>query len=207
MTNKSNQSELLGNLVFKNLLFNPVTESIVVWGQTKHSDPSVHRLYFRKKTENEYHPLGSSETTVTFESPVMCWAAPFLFFLAMKYVKFETESLKRGEKTPLTSWGGDWIALNLADLRTGEVKSVFDPNHLKTVSPNARAWVASLISVSPDGKNLYCKIGFERPVNETKYIEGVGNVPITSHTDYYLCNLEVETRNIDKITLLKDVFF
>jgi Clp amino terminal domain, pathogenicity island component len=171
---------------FAQLLFNPPTGTLVVevcHGTGKRFLPN--RLFWRRKDSDRYEPLGQPEGNCSQESAVTSLAKPVLFFNSKRITQHE-ESRASGE----------WDSLYSVDLETLTVVRYASKETLSLPPPYNDCWVTRLLSISNDGGSLYLTIGMCEN-------NGTSRLNIA----YHLAELDINTKRLRTVALLRATFF
>ncbi len=164
---------------YKNLLYNPASETTIVEMTRRGSHALVHRLFMRQKDAEAYEQIGDPPYDLSYKSPVTCENHPIVIFNSMKLA--------------IGGWKPDGIYV--FNLHTRELAVCVANDAVTIPAPHQRSWILSLVSLSDDAQMLYLKIGIEKPVSEGGCIE------------YYLATLHLADKKIELLTQLRDVRF
>ena len=165
------------------LLYNPVSEVLIVELRAAGQQFLPTRLFMRRKDTESYEQIGNPARDVSYESPVTCEKQPRVVFNSFKLEK-------RGE-----GYGGDWAAVYAFNLHTKELTVCTSKDTLAVPERHTRAWISTLVSLSNDGQKLYVNVGIEKSAQS-------GGV-----VGYYLASLDLMDKKLELVCPLKDVFF
>jgi hypothetical protein len=165
---------------WKNLLYNPASESIVVeMAQPGTGHLPMSRLFARHMNAAVYEPIGHPADDVSYESPVTCEKQPIVIFNSVKW----------------TGGGGNPDGVYSFNLKTKELISCVAKDSLVIAEPHLRSWILTLVSLSGDAQTLYLKVGIEKPVSGGGLAE------------YYLASLTLLDKQLELLSQLKDIRF
>lgn len=163
---------------WKNLLYNPASESIIVEmarADTGHLPMS--RLFTRHKDAEAYEQIGDPADNVSFEAPVTCEKQPIVIFNSMKWA----------------GGGGDPDGVYAFNLSAKKLTVCVTKGALNISEPHLRSWILSLVSLSDDAQTLYLKVGIEKSVSGGGVVE------------YYLASLALLDKKLELLSRLKDI--
>jgi hypothetical protein len=170
---------------FAQLLFNPPTEILIAelcHGHAREFLPN--RLFWRRKNEEGYKPLGEAKTNCSQESAVTAASKPVLFFNSLEIIQ---ENSGRS---------GNWDALYTVDLETMTIASAASRRDLRLPAPYTDGWITDLLHSSDDGETLYLAIGMCELNGTTR-----------QNIAYYLAQFEIASKNLRTISRLRGSFF
>jgi hypothetical protein len=142
-------------------------------------------LYLRERDGTEYRRVFGGDDYRSAQAVVLSPRSTIAFFLELV-----------GRKERPSAYDVDRIAR--VDLRTGEVTTALDMHAFRLKHDGA--WVSDLIDIDDDGKTLLCTTASWRKPKpaEGREAGGVG---------YWLSRVNVETAEVEPITLLRHTFF
>jgi len=165
---------------WKNLLYNPASESIVIeMARTDTGHLPMSRLFTRRKDAAVYEPVGNPSDDVSYECPVTCEKQPIVIFNSIKWA----------------GGGGTPDGVYLFNLKTKELTVCIAKDALMIAEPHLRSWILALVSLSDDGQTLHMKVGIEKPVSGGGVVE------------YYLASFALLDKKLELLSQLKDVRF
>ena len=165
---------------WKNLLYNPASESIVIeMARTDTGHLPMSRLFARHKDAAVYEPVGNPADDVSYECPVTCEKQQIVIFNSMKWA----------------GGGGNPDGVYLFNLKTKELTVCIAKDALMIAEPHLRSWILALVSLSDDGQTLHMKVGIEKPVSGGGVVE------------YYLASFALLDKKLELLSQLKDVRF
>jgi hypothetical protein len=145
---------------FKQLLFSPVANALVVQACSGTNGWRPERLYFRHWGWDRYRPIGIPDDLVPQESPFIHPSRPLLAFVSMQH-KFSID----GEGKEFHS--GDWHSLRIVSLETGyEIQSV-DEETIVFPSGISRGWICEIVAFGESG--LFVKAALSRDETLIEY--------------------------------------
>jgi len=173
------------------LLYSAPSERLVAHVQFHQGPFQIGRLYSRRPADSTYSSLVEVEASHSIETPVVCPLTPSLYFILNLLQRFEGPRFVYPDgdlsKTPATVHGDFAASWPCGVLRkrldTGEVEGVVEYARPK----EAESWIASLLGVSADGRELYCR-----------------RAVVASHksVQYHLARLDLRAGTLTEITAL-----
>ena len=161
------------------LLYNNVTETLILELRAISRFLLPARLFVRHKDKEAYQQIGSPAEEVSYESPVTCESLPLVMF----------NSLKRGKM------GADWEGVYSYNLNSKELKLCISPEHLRFSEAHGRLWIAELVSLSEDAQTVCVNIAVE------KIVSGGGII------HYYLAKVDLRDQQVSLLSRLLDARF
>ncbi len=165
---------------WKNLLYNPASESIIVeltCAEMGHLPMT--RLFMRHKDAEAYERVGDPADDLSFEAPVTCDQKPI--------VLFNTVKCAGGGRNP--------DGVYRFNLSTKEFTICVAKDALRIPGTHLRPWILTLVSLSDDAQTLYLKVGIEKPASGSGIVE------------YYLASLALFDNNLELLSQMQDVRF
>jgi hypothetical protein len=149
------------------------------------SRSAVRSLYIRERDATEYRRVFGGDDYRSAQHVVLSPRSTIAFFLELV-----------GRKENPGGYDVDRIAR--VDLQTGEVTTALDMQTFR--QKNDDGWVSDLIEADDDGKTLLCRTASWRTPKpaEGLRVGGVG---------YWLSRVNIETAEVDRITLLRHIGF
>jgi hypothetical protein len=146
---------------FKQLLFSPVANALVVQTQSAGHNWRPERLYFRSAVSDNYRNIGEPSDLTSQEFPFVHSSKPLLAYNSMQH-RFTVDA--QGEERHT----GDWDSLKLFDLKLGvEIDSINqDTLHLPTGV--MRGWISSLVAFGDSG--LFVQAGLSKDGSRMDYL-------------------------------------
>lgn len=147
--------------------------------------PPMRSLHFRREDEAKYRCVLRGAPSGNPLSVVCAQTAPVAY--ARLIVRSRTHK-----------WGWNNGPIVAIDLEHGRPRTVLDDDTLDRVGLRkdvSGSWISRLISVSANGKQLYCSVAIPRPVPEGTVI------------DYWLARVHVDTGRWRKLTRLEGIGF
>lgn len=166
---------------YPKLAYHPPTGFIIVHTQPVESSLPCRRLSLRRVNGTRYRPIADFPPSISVNF-LLHPRLPLLYFIT--YVWKECEL---GINPP----GGDWDALYCFNLNTRKSKIMAQKGEIILPNGYQRGWLNELLSVSDDGKTLFCKAGLFR-----------NGKPV----DYCVSKLSIADRKITVVTKLKTPF-
>ena len=161
------------------LLYNNVTETLILELRAISRFLLPARLFVRHKDKEAYEQIGSPAEEVSYESPVTCESLPLVMF----------NSLKRGKM------GADWEGVYSYNLNSKELKLCLSPQHLRFSEAHGRLWIRELVSLSEDAQTVCVNIAVE------KIVSGGGII------HYYLAKVDLRDQQVSLLSRLLDSRF
>jgi hypothetical protein len=161
------------------LLYNNVTETLILELRAISRFLLPARLFVRHKDKEAYEQIGSPAEEVSYESPVTCESLPLVMF----------NSLKRGKM------GADWEGVYSYNLNSKELQLCISPEHLRFSEAHGRLWIAELVSLSEDAQTVCVNIAVE------KIVSGGGII------HYYLAKVDLRDQQVSLLSRLPDIRF
>jgi|ERR1022692_665882 hypothetical protein len=176
---------------FPKLAYHPATFSVIA--HTRLSDqsrPPCCRLSLRHVTETCYRPLADFQPSVSLDSFTVHPRLPFLYFITFIWTEPAKDPLLREHiKGPVVGVG-DWDALYRCRLDTLQSEVVARQGDLVPPHGYQSAWLADVISVSEDGKTIFCRAALRQAVRN----------------HYCLAELSLHDLRLTVLTSLKALF-
>jgi hypothetical protein len=146
---------------FKQLLFSPVANALVVQTQSTARNWRPERLYFRYAVSDNYQKIGEPGDLISQESPFIHSSKPLLAYNSLQH-SFDVDA--QGEERH----GGDWHSLKLFDLKLGvEVDSINQEN-LHLPAGVVSGWITCLVGFSDSG--LFVVAGLSKDLSRMDYV-------------------------------------
>jgi hypothetical protein len=155
---------------FKQLLFSPAANTLVVQTQSAGKNWRPERLYFRHIESDKYKSVGQPADLISQDFPFVHPSKPLLAYNSLKH-SFSVDA--QGEERH----GGDWDSVNLYNLESGvEVESI--NRETLTLPPGiVRGWISTLVAFSDSG--LFVQAGFSKEGSRMDYV--VAELDLTRH--------------------------
>jgi len=146
---------------FKQLLFSPAANALVVQTQSAEKNWRPERLYFRHIDSDKYSPIGQPSDLVSQDYPFVHPSKPLLAYNCLKHC-FSVDA--EGEERH----GADWDSLAIFNLESGaEVEHV--SREALTLPPGiVRGWVSTLVGYSDAG--LFVQAGLSKDSSRMEYV-------------------------------------
>lgn len=168
---------------FQQLLYNEASNLVVARLSRNIQGHPFGILYSRVLEDEKYEALADeSDTGVSFNDPVSVAREPYLFVLTMKVAELDGKYI-----------GYDSIGIRKIDLKSRKTVLTMSDSDFVPEPPYSRIW-ASSIAGHKSGNVLFCSVGMQRSD------ENRGPV------DYFLCAVDVQSRSIERLTHLREVF-
>jgi hypothetical protein len=161
------------------LLYNRITETLVLELRASSAFHLPTRLFSRHKDKEAYEQIGSPPEDVSYESPVTCDSLPVVMFNSTKWAKT----------------GGNWDGVYSFNLNTKGLEVCVSAQNLRLSEAHGRLWITELVSLSEDARTLYIKIGVE------KIVSGGGLV------HYYSAKVDLPDQEVILLSRLLDIRF
>jgi hypothetical protein len=173
------------------LLYNPASQVVIIAVRGGIQDSTLpDRLLVRHVQAQKYELVGQPEQDVVFKSPVTCEKHPLLVFNSMRWTR-ETDRTRRG---------ADWGGLYTFDLQNRELNLCVSSGNLVIPPPyDDRGWIADVFSLSDDGRHAYVRVGLGKREDD-------GEMKVIKMY-YHVAQLDLETRDLNLITHLKNTWF
>lgn len=157
------------------------------------TDSILSTLYIRRPDEPQYRRLTAPSERLSYEDPIVAPSAPTLIANVLAW---------EGD-------GADWQHVICFDLSTGREVRVVRDRDISLCDPYTSAHVSSLHEPSTDGRVVVCTISFGRAANEDdkRRFREVHGADIATVDDHWLCELNLENKTYERITLLRALFF
>src|ERR1051326_6801508 len=153
---------------FRQMLFNPSANFIVIQTNSTGRPWRPERLFFRHVASLNYRSVGAPGDLTSQEYPFVHPAKPLLAYNAMLH-RFIVEP---DGKERLS---GNWESLSIFDLETGTEVAAVTPSTLRLPSGIVRGWIASIVAFSDEG--LFVTAGLSEDAARMDYF--------VSHVDYH----------------------
>ena len=145
---------------FKQLLFSPVANTLVLQTCSASDSWRPERLYFRHTDWEQYRPIEVANDLVSQESPFIHPSKPLLAFVSVQH-QFGVD----GEGRELHS--GNWDSLQIVNITTGtELQSVNEAN-LQLPVGTKRGWICEIVAFGDSG--LFVKAALSKSERSFEY--------------------------------------
>ena len=145
---------------FKQLLFSPVANTLVLQTCSASDNWRPERLYFRQIDWDQYRAIEVANDLISQESPFIHPSKPLLAFVSVQH-QFAVD----GEGRELHS--GNWHSLQILNVATGaEVQSVNESN-LRLPVGAKRGWVCEIVAFGDSG--LFVKAAMSKGDHSFEY--------------------------------------
>ena len=153
---------------FKQLLFSPVANALVLQTQSAGHNWRPERLYYRHTASEKYQNIGEPGDLTSQEFPFVHTSKPLLAYNSMQH-RFTLDA-QGGERH-----GGDWDSLKLFNLELGvEIDSINqDVLHLPTGV--VRGWISRLVAFGDSG--LFVQAGLSKDGSRMDYVVAELDLP------------------------------
>ena len=169
---------------FEKLIINRASRIIVVLLRPHSSKLNIGRIFYRNFNDASYKKIKCSvNPSYSFESPITSLQSSEIYF-----------NVQHHKLTDSGNVGGNWTELKSYDLKTGKARTILDECSLNEILGTKRTWIANLIGLTNDDKNLHCVMGIEPLKKEEK----IG---------YYLSEITLSPLKVKTLTLLKNTFY
>jgi hypothetical protein len=162
------------------LFYNKPSEIVIVELKGAGEEFRPARLFIRRKSAETYEQIGSPAESDSYESAVTAEQTSVVAFNSFTYTN---------------GGGGNWAGVYTFDLTTFELSVCVSKDNFVSPAPYSGGWIAELLSISGDGRNIYVKAALRSNHEHGKMI------------DYYLARLELKSGQLELISLLRDAFF
>jgi hypothetical protein len=142
------------------------------------------RLYMKHKDASKYEQIGNQDEATSYESPVTSLKQPLLGFNVMTWQKRE-----RGVS-------GDWKELCVLDLKTGITEYSVKKGEVVLPQGYNDCWISDLLALSDDGRHVYVSAGLSQRQGTAR-----------SNIRYVLAVLDLASKRLDTISVLRGIFF
>jgi hypothetical protein len=167
---------------FKQLLYSPAVNILVVQTCSSGHDWRPEHLYFRHADSAEYRKIGAPDDFTSQESPFTHPSEPLLAYNSMQH-RFTVDAQGKQRHS------GDWDSLNVFNLESGvEVASIKQAS-LRLPTGVARGWIADIVAFVDAG--LFVKAGLS--VNGTRI-------------DYFIAKVNFAQRTLTTVASLPTTF-
>lgn len=137
------------------------------------------RLFFRWAAARQYQPVGEWPDAATLGAFVLDPVRPFVYFTAVVYRQLDSGH-----------WGGYGDGLYRFDLEAHHCDRLVQDGELRPPAGYARVMLLQVLSLGPDGRDLFCEVGLETlPLGDG-----------SSHVDHWVMRLELATKELDPVT-------
>jgi len=145
---------------FKQLLFSPVANALVL--QTCPADDAwrPERLYFRPVGAYKYTPIGKPASLVSQESPFVHSSKPLLAYNSMEH-KFSLDAEGRERHS------ADWRSFEVASLESGLTVRSAHPDSLRLPSGFHHGWICEVVAFGDSG--IFVKVGLSEDRSRFEY--------------------------------------
>ncbi len=167
---------------FKQLLFSPAVNILVVQTCSAGHDWRPERLYFRHADSGGYRKIGAPDDFTSQESPFAHSSKPLLAYNSMQHhFTVDAEGKQRHS--------GDWDSLNIFNLESGVEVASIKQDSLRLPTGLVRGWIADIVAFGDAG--LFVKAGLS--VNGTRM-------------DYFIAEVDFAERTLTTVASLPATF-
>jgi hypothetical protein len=167
---------------FKQLLYSPVINTLVVQTWSGGHKWRPERLYFRKAALDTYQSIGAPGNLTSQEYPFVHPSKPLLAYLSMHH-RFALDI--QGEERH----SGDWDSLSIFNLESGAEVTSINQNSFHLPTGVVRGWIASIVAFGDSG--LFVTAGLS--------VNG-------SRMDYFTAEVDLAQQTLKPITALPATF-
>lgn len=164
------------------LLYLPVADTVIAEFYRDSDDVPEYRLFARRSTEIRYTAIGTPAEGISYQQPVALPQSACAYFSIWK--------------TSACGIGQDWDSIQRLHLSDYRIEQVVGSGELVVAPPYESSWVSELLGVTEDGASLICKCGLMQPTDETG-----------SKAGYFVCYLDLASKQVTPITMLKAVWY
>ena len=166
---------------FKQLLFNPTANVLVLQTCSAEDNWRPERLYFRQTEWDKYRLVGSPGDLVSQESPFVHPSKPLLAYNSLQH-KFSMDADGQEQHH------GDWHSLQIFSFESGSVTRSITPDTLRLPVGFTRSWICEIVAFGDSG--LFVKASLSKS---------------GSSFGYFIAELDVE-QNLKPLFELPAVF-
>ena len=167
------------------LLYIPASDTLIAEAYRRSTPANEHRLFARRRSEARYTLIGAPEDGIHYKQAVALPHLECAYFSVWSTRHFSYDGV-----------GGDWDSIQRLHLSDYRIEQVAADGELVVAAPYNRSWVSDLLGVTHDGGSLICICGLQRPTGEK-----------ASQVDYFLCYLDLASRNVTQLTKLEGTWF
>ncbi len=146
---------------FKQLLFSPVANALVVQTQSAGHNWRPERLYFRPVTSDKYQNIGEPGDLISQEFPFVHASKPLLAYNSMHH-RFTLDA--QGEERH----SGDWDSMKLFNLESGVEIDSINQDTLNLPPGVVRGWISRLVAFCDAG--LFVQAGLSKDGSRMDYV-------------------------------------
>lgn len=153
-------------------------------------------LYYRERGRTRYRRVAPLGKRTSYAEIATASAAPVVLVNVREFIA--------------GSEGVSWHSVARLDIRTGGISPLFLPGDVKLAAPYTRGWVHEILESWSDGRGAVCVMSFERPATaaeKRRWRSQGGRGNLASVCDHYVCDLDLEQKTYERLTLLRAIFF
>jgi hypothetical protein len=146
---------------FKQLLFSPAANALVVQAQSAGRNWRPERLYFRRVESDKYQCVGRPDDLVSQDFPFVHPSKPLLAYNCMRH-RFSMDA--QGEERH----GADWDSLKVFNLELAVEVDSINRDTLQLPPGIVRGWISTLVAFSDSG--LFVQAGLSKDSSRMDYV-------------------------------------
>ncbi len=135
---------------FKQLLFSPIANALVLQTCSAKENWRPERLYFRQSEWDKYRLVGNPGDLVSQECPFVHPSKPLLAYNSVQH-SFSLDAEGQEQHS------GDWHALQIVNLETGSAVQSTTQDTLQLPPAFTRGWICNIVAFGDSG--LFVKAG------------------------------------------------
>jgi hypothetical protein len=166
---------------FKQLLFSPVANALVLQANSARDNWRPERLFFRHLAWHRYRTIGNPDDLISQESPFLHSSKPLLAYISMKHEFLLDEEGKERHH-------GNWHGLHIVNLESGSETQSVSEESITLPAGTKHGWICEIVSFGDSG--LFVKAALSK--NETL-------------VEYFIAELDA-VQNVKPIATLPAVF-
>ncbi len=145
---------------FKQLLFSPLANTMVLHASSATNDWRPERIYFRHTRWVEYRQVGNPGELDSQESPFIHSVKPLLAFTTMQH-SFSIDADGRELRD------ANWHSLQIVDLESGLAVRSIEPESLQAPTGFTRFWICEFVAFGEQG--LFVKAALSKSESLIEY--------------------------------------
>jgi hypothetical protein len=145
---------------FKQLLFSPVANALVLQTCSASDSWRPERLFFRHLTWDRYQTIGKPDDLISQESPFLHPSKPLLAYVSMEH-KFSMD--EEGQELH----HGNWHGLHIVSLDRGSETQSVSEESIILPAGTTRGWICEIVSFGDSG--LFVKAALSKNESVVEY--------------------------------------
>jgi hypothetical protein len=145
---------------FKQLLFSPVANALVLQTYSAMDNWRPERLFYRHLAWDRYRIIANPDHLISQESPFLHSSKPLLAYVSTQH-QFSLDE-ERGE-----SHSGNWHGLHIVNLESGSETQLVSEESITLPPGTERGWICEIVSFGDSG--LFVKAALSKNATAVEY--------------------------------------